>query len=76
MNDRAAILIRALKLEAENRVLRRLLAQHRADYKIALRIVDLRERECLTWPQIGERVGMSDDAARRRYRRAKEQANV
>ena len=73
MSDRARILIRALRLEVENRILRAMLGRQIAGgYETTLAIVELREREYLTWVQIGERVGLSAEAARTRYRRARE----
>jgi hypothetical protein len=73
MNDRAAILIRALRLEVENRYLKEALRQRRAAPEETTRIIELRERGA-TWAAIGQQVGMSAEAARLRYRRVKEAA--
>jgi hypothetical protein len=73
MSDRAHILIRALRLEDENYYLRQALRQSRRTApEETARIVELRGRG-LTWTAIGARVGLSAEAARLRYRRAKEQ---
>jgi hypothetical protein len=73
MRNRADLLIRCLRLEVENRAMRGILAKRwRAnDYEAAL-IIDLRERENWSWPQIGDRIGASRVTAWRRYRHAKE----
>ena len=64
MTDRAAILIRALRLEAENQAL---YAALHGDWKSL--ITALRERG-LYWREIGARLGVSANAVRKRYLKA------
>lgn len=65
--ERAYLLERCLRLEAENRVLRGPRAEQDA-WKNEL-IIGLRGRG-LTWGQIGAQMGFSGEAARKRWLRA------
>ena len=68
MHDRAHLLIRCLRLEVENRLLRAALHdQHAIPVSAAPLIAAWRDAR-QTWKDIGARFGVSGEAARKRYR--------
>jgi hypothetical protein len=67
MIDRAALLIRALRLEDENRMLRAALREQHAIPVSALPLITELRQARYTWAQIGAQFGVSGEGARKRY---------